>query len=583
MQSAPTEPSAIIRIVGITCFGILIGTVASLAAIGFVELVDLLNDLLFISPRSRVLAGTTPWLSVATIAVPAAGGLVVGLLCYHLIPERRPHGPPEFIESCQKYSGDLPARSGAVTALASLVALGSGASVGQYGPLAHMGATLGATVARVFGVARIWGRIGIGCGVAAAISTAFNAPIAGIIFAHEVVLRHYSLRAFAPVTVASTMGFIISNVLLHYEPTFHIRTESITHAHEFLFFIVIGVSGALVAVVFMRSILFFTRLASSFRIPSYLKPAFAGAVVGCIGVWIPDILGIGDLTLRFATIEGAFSSTELATIMVAKILATALCIGFGFAGGVFSPALFIGILFGALSAIGVDFVLDDARSSIAVYAVCGMVAVMSPVIGAPLTSILIVFELTRNYDLATAAMVSVVFSNVVAYRIFGRSFFDVQLSRRGLDLSLGSDKAVLSERTIAEYITQDFTRLSDTLTLEQSKAVLVETGRAEGYVVDAAGVYMGTVSLGKLLRLEADGASPSAALSTVAEREALVFRQDTSLWEAMAEMGEFVGQSIPVVRSQDDNKLVGVIFEGSIIKGYLEVQATLRRDQHEAT
>lgn len=583
MRRMTTQSSAIVRIVGVTLFGIFTGAIASLAAIGFVDLIDWLNDLLFISPRSRVLLGNASWLPLATIAVPALGGLIVGLLCYHFIPERRPHGPPEIIASCQTSSGVLPTRSGAVTALASLVSLGSGASVGQYGPLAHMGATLGSTGARVFGVARTWGRIGIGCGVAAAISTAFNAPIAGIIFAHEVVLRHYSLRAFAPVTVASTMGFIISNVVFDRNPLFRIRPESVAHAYEFLFFIVIGVCGALVAVVFMRAILFFAKLASRLTIPSYLKPMLAGTAVGVAGIWLPDILGIGKETLRFATIAGAFSAPELALNLVAKILATALCIGFGFAGGVFSPALLIGVLFGALASTGIEWIADAHHSNIAVYAVCGMVAVTSPVIGAPLATILIVFELTRNYDLTTAAMVSVVFSNVVAYRVFGRSIFDVQLLRRGLDLSMGSDKVILSERTIADYITQDFTRLSQTQSLDQCESVLVQTGRAEGYVVDAEGVYLGKVSVNELLRSNAAGTSASDDISTIADREALVFTQDTSLWAAMAEMGDFVGESIPVVRSHDDGELVGVIFEGSIVKAYLDVQNDVRRDQHEAT
>lgn len=579
----PTASSTVLRILRVTLFGILTGTIASIAAIGFVDLVDWLNDLLFISPRSRVLAGAAPWLPLATVAVPAFGGLIVGLLCHYLIAERRPHGPADIIESCQTFSSKVPERSGAVTALASLVALGSGASVGQYGPLAHMGATLGSAAARVFGATRPLGRIGIGCGVAAAISTAFNAPIAGIIFAHEVVLRHYSLRAFAPITVASTIGFIISNVVFDRNPLFRIRPESVAHAHEFLFFIIIGVSGALVAVAFMRAILFFGHIASTLTIPNYLKPMLAGATVGFVGIWLPDILGIGEVTLRFATIQGAFSPTELAIVLVAKILATALCIGFGFAGGVFSPALLIGVLFGALGGIGMDWIASGYHSSIAIYAICGMVAVTSPVIGAPLTSILIVFELTRNYDLTTAAMVSVVFSNVVAYRVFGRSFFDVQLLRRGLDVSMGSDKVVLGKRTIAGYITQDFIRLSQTQSLGQSQAALVEAKTTKGYVVDSGGVYLGTVTLNQLLSSQSSGDPASTPIGTIASREALVLTEGTSLWTAMADMGDFVGESIPVVRSHDDNELVGVIFEAAIVKGYLDVQNEVRRDQYEAT
>ena len=145
----------------------------------------------------------------------------------------------------------------------------------------------------------------------------------------------------------------------------------------------------------------------------------AGAMLGLAAIWLPDILGIGKETLRFAVIDHAFVPGELAFLLVAKILATALCIGFGFAGGVFSPSLLIGILFGALAGNGAELVFGDLRSDLAIYAICGMVSVTSAVIGAPLTTILIVFELTRNYDLATAAMVSVVFSNLVSYRVFG--------------------------------------------------------------------------------------------------------------------------------------------------------------------
>ncbi|MDH3691304.1 MAG: chloride channel protein [Gammaproteobacteria bacterium] len=576
-----TEPNTITRILRITAFGILTGAAASLAAIVFVEIVAQLNNLLFISPRSRVLAGETPWLTLMTIVVPTAGGLVVGLLCRY-IAEDRPHTPSDVIRSVQLLSGKLPMRSSALTALASIVALGSGASVGQYGPLAHMGATLGSATSRLFKAGRTMGTIGVGCGVAAAISTAFNAPIAGIIFAHEVILRHYSLRAFAPITVASTMGFIVANVLFERAPLFRIQSVSVDHALEFLAFVIIGITGALVAVAFMRSILFCNRLADNIPLPSYLKPMVAGAVVGVVAIWLPDILGIGKETLRFAIIEDAFSPAELTVTLIAKILATALCIGFGFAGGVFMPAMLIGILFGALGGAGMEWVVADFRSDIAIYAICGMVAVTSPVIGAPLTSILIVFELTRNYDLTTAAMVSVVFSNVVAYRIFGRSLFDVQLSLRGFDLSLGRDKVVLDHRVVADYLTQKFTRLAPTLTLSEAKAVLTQAGNSEGYVVSTDGIYLGTVSLPQLLALEAQGQSVDERVDSVAAPEQLVLTSDTSLWEAMENMGDFVGESIPVLRSTNDRHLAGVVFEASIVKGYMDVQHEIRRDEHGA-
>ena len=186
----------------------------------------------------------------------------------------------------------------------------------------------------------------------------------------------------------------------------------------------------------------------------------AGAALGVAAIWIPEILGIGGETVRAVLAGDIVASDRLLLLLVAKLLATALCIGFGFAGGVFGPALLIGALFGAFAAGGAEWVLGELRAETVVYATCGMVAVISAVIGGPLTSILIVFELTRNYELATAAMVSVVFSNLVSYRIFGRSFFDVQLEDRGFDVSLGRDKVILGDRRVGDYLNRSYTVLA---------------------------------------------------------------------------------------------------------------------------
>ena len=568
------------RIVSIAVLGMAAGALASLAAIAFVELVAVLNRWLLISPRSRFMVDDAQWLLFATVCVPAAGGLIVGIV-HRCIPERRSHGPPDVIRSVQGLDGRIPARSGFLSALASVVSLGAGASVGQYGPLAHLGATLGSLVARLDRHSRWMATVGVGCGVASAISTAFNAPIAGIIFAHEVILRHYSLRAFAPITVAATIGYVIANVVFERPPLFRVEAVTSSSAPEFLGFILIGVGGAFVAVLYMRAILYSSRVARTLPVADYLKPMLAGAVLGLAALWLPDILGIGKETLRFAVIDHAFSPGELSLLLIAKILATALCIGFGFAGGVFSPALLIGILFGALAGNGAELLLGDLRSDIAIYAICGMVAVTSAVIGAPLTTILIVFELTRNYDLATAAMVSVVFSNLVSYRIFGRSLFDVQLRIRGFDLSAGRDKVILDHRLIESYITRDYTALAPNTPLGEAKSRLLESRSHEGYVIDAGGVYLGTVKLEELVTNEESGGLGSdTAVARLAKREALILTAKTSVWAAMERMGDFVGESIPVVEEGVDGRMLGVVFEATIVKAYLDTMNDIRREEN---
>ena len=556
-----------------------VGVLTSLAAIAFVELVLLLNEWLLISPRSRFMVEDSGLLLLATVGVPALGGLVVGAI-HRSIPERRSHGPPDIIRSVQTMDGRIPARSGFLSALASVVSIGAGASVGQYGPLAHLGATLGSLVARVSRDSRWMATVGVGCGVAAAISTAFNAPIAGIVFAHEVILRHYSLRAFAPITVAATMGYVVANVVFERPPLFRVEAISVDFAPEFLGFILIGAAGAFVAVLYMRAILYSGRIAGKLPVADYLKPMLAGAVLGLAAIWLPDILGIGKETLRFAVIDHAFAPGGLAFLLVAKILATALCIGFGFAGGVFSPALLIGILFGALAGNGAELALGELRSDIAIYAICGMVAVTSAVIGAPLTTILIVFELTRNYDLATAAMVSVVFSNLVSYRIFGRSLFDVQLRMRGFDLSAGREAVILDHRLIESYVTGDYTALAPDMSLGEARSRLLAARTHEGYVVDAGGAYVGTVKLDEIVACEEAGNhATDTAVSGLAKPEALILTEKTSVMTAMEQMGGFVGESIPVT-AEDDSRMLGVVYEASIVRAYLDMVNDIRREEN---
>ena len=572
------EPNTAVRILRNAILGMVTGTLASLAAIGFVDLVLLLNEWLLVSPRSRFMQEDARLLLLATIVVPAAGGLIVGI-AHRYIPEHRALGPPDVIRAVQGPDGRIPLRSGFLSALTSVVSLGAGASVGQYGPLAHLGATFGSLVARLNRHAGMTDTVWVGCGVAAAISTAFNAPIAGIVFAHEVILRHYSLRAFAPITVAATIGHVMANVVFERPPLFRVEPIAVGSAPEFLGFIAIGVVGAFVAVLYMRAILVSTRIARRLPIADHLKPMLAGALLGIAAIGMPDILGIGKETLRFAVIDHAYSSGELALLLVAKILATALCIGFGFAGGVFSPALLTGILFGALAGNGAELALGELRSDVAIYAICGMVAVASAVIGAPLTTILIVFELTRNYDLATAAMVSVVFSNLVSYRIFGRSLFDVQLRMRGFDLSAGRDKVILERQPIESWVTRDFVALAPDMPIGEAKARLLGARSHEGYVVDANGAYLGEVTLAEIVASEEGGRPGETTAARLANRDGLFFTPKTSVWDAMERMGDYVGESIPVVEDGGP-RLLGVVFEAAIVKAYLDAMKNMRSEEH---
>ena len=570
------EGTSAYRIAIVSLVGLSVGALSSLASLAFIDALFWLNNALLISAYSRIQYEAQPaLLTAATVLVPVLGGLIVGQIVARFIAERRGLGPPDAILAVQTREPPPSLRSGIASTLAALVSLGCGASVGQYGPLVYLGTLMGSLAQRLDLQLRDLQGIAIACGVAAAISTAFNAPIAGLVFAHEVILRHYSLRAFAPVTVASATGYVIANVILERPPLFLVEFSGVQHGHEFVLFAIEGVLAAYLAASFMLLIAFAGRMAQRSRLPASLRPALAGLVLGLSALQLPEVLGVGKETLRFATIEGAFAADELAVLVAAKLAVTAICVGFGFVGGVFSPALLIGVMAGALFGLIWPQIVPLAHSGIVPYAICGMMAVTSPVIGAPLTTILIVFELTRNYDLTIAAMVSVVFSNLIAYRMFGRSLFDVQLAARGFDLSLGRDKAILGCKSITKNISQDYVTVGADETVRAATARLRELGRAEAVVLGPGQEFIGHIRLRDIMEL-----SGEAAMRDAVDARSPVFSETTTLWEAMQAIGDFVGEAIPLVDGH--GRIMGVVPEGAVVQGYMEAVHDLRREENAA-
>ena len=553
------------RMAILTVTALAVGAAASFAAIAFVELVSLLNSALLVAPRARVQWEKLPWLVIAaTLSVPTLGGLAVGLIHRHLSPEHRPLGPPDVIRAVQFHRPLPDARSGLVSTLTAVLSLGTGASVGQYGPMVYLGALMGAAVRRLrLGVPNLAG-IAISCGVAAAISTAFNAPIAGLVFAHEVVLRHYATQAFAPVTVASATGYVIANVVFERPALFLVEFAGVAHGYEFALFAVMGVLVALAAIGFMRLLLACGPWIAGVVAHPALRPGVAGLAVGLTALALPDVLGIGTETLRFATIEGAFGQGELVVLILAKIALTALCIGAGFSGGVFSPALLIGSLIGALFWTLTTGAGGIPTSGVAVYAIGAMMAFASAVIGAPLSCILIVFELTRNYDITIAAMVAVVFSNLVAHRLFGRSLFDVQLARRGMDFSQGRDRAHLAALPVRDLLSEAAVTMTPDDTSGQVAARLAAAGWRQAFALDADGRLAGVYS-------PSEGQQPAT----------LTFDDDTSLADAMERMRGFVGDAVPVV-TRADGRYLGAVSEADMVSAWLDHVARIRKEENAA-
>ncbi len=551
--------------------GCTIGLLSAIAATLFVKWIAVAENSL-VASHLRNETGLGDWILLAVVL--SAGGLTVGLIRRWAAPDPL-QGPANAIAAAHGVKRYMPAIAGFKSTLASLVSISCGASVGQYGPLAHLGANLGAVTADLFGTDSGRRSIAIACGTAAAIATAFDAPIAGIVFAHEVILRHFSLRAFAPVTVAASMGYIFTHFVIDHHPIFELSETVFVFAPEYVFFSLIGIFGGLIAVFFMQTIQYFTEFSNRVPLSPIVRPAAAGLVVAVIAWWIPEILGVGQVPLK-AALAGDMVSVQLMLILLAKILATALCIGFGFSGGVFSPALLIGVMFGALLGGYADLLFEGTHTSLVIYAACGMVAVVSPVIGAPLTAILIIFELTRSYDVTTAAMVSAVFSNLVSYRVFGRSFFDHQLSRAGYDISMGREKLVLTQNSIEPCVNRDCLCLSETDSLQQAIDSMRQHVAAECCVLGGDGEYLGMLRLSDLM-FQSEAIAP-LNVEEYLHRDVPSLELSTPIWQAMDHVKHSSHDTFPVL-GEDDRMFRGVVSRRDIVDAYIRLSRKVQREQ----
>jgi CIC family chloride channel protein len=471
-------------------------------------------------------------------------------------------GPADSIYAAHSEIAKVDTKRGLGSALAALIVTSGGGSVGQYGPLVHFGSTIGLSLKAFFRL-RMNPDIFIGCGVAAAISAGFNAPLAGVIFAHEAILRHFSLRAIAPIFVASISASAFSEFFFGASPNMLSLSQIVPPLNNILpILIVLGPIFAIVAVTFLYSL----RATSTFAAKSgkykATLPFTAALICGAVGIIFPEILGLGVEPIN-ELIAGNISYGKVAFLLVAKISMTSLCIGFGLFGGVFSPALFIGVSAGSLAASAL--LLFGYAGAEQVIIIAGMAAISASVIGAPITSVLLVLELTGSYEYAVAAMVAVIICNLITYRIFGLSFFDRQLLDQGVDMRLGRESIALSQRPVTTCIGSTFVRLTPEITGVEATKLMRNAGMVESYVMDAAENYVGKLDI-----FGAISAAENRVLSFV-DSEPITLYENDSLQTAMTKTVDFVGESIPII-SSDKRRLIAVVSEGSIFQAVIDVQ-----------
>lgn len=390
------------------------------------------------------------------LGVPIVGGLIVGLILHHFTPDGRSRSVADVIDGAALHEGRVEVKAGIASAIASLITLSTGGSTGREGPVVHIGAMISTKVSNWIGADGITGRDLLGCAVAAAVSASFNAPIAGTLFALEVILRHFAVHAFAPIVIASVAGTVVSRIEFGNITEFLLPAENVLEFYvELPAFVLLGLICGLVAVALMKSIFwaddFGTHVMERTGLPSWLRPAMAGALLGAIAILFPHIIGVGYETISTA-LTGKLLFWGAVSFAAVKALAVVITVAGRMGGGVFSPSLMLGALTGLAFGLAATAIFPEVSGSQTLYALAGMGAVAAAVLGAPISTTLIVFELTGDWQTGLAVMVAVSLSTALASRLVHRSFFLTQLERRNVHLAAGPQAYLLAALGVSKVM-----------------------------------------------------------------------------------------------------------------------------------
>jgi len=484
------------------------------------------------------------------ILIPTVGGLLVGLLMQWL-PGKRYHGIADVMEACALNSARMSVRSGIGAAVAAALSIGVGAPLGREGPAVHIGSSISAWIAEKLGLDRRQSLALLGCGAAAAVTVSFATPIAAVIFALEVIVGYYTLRVFAPVVIAAMVAVIVRDIFIGGEPLFYLPQYTLKSYWELVWFAMIGVLGAGTSWLVIKLVAMCQTGWSAVAIPQWLRPAIAGCLIGMIAVELPLILSVGTEAISQA-IRGEMAFTMMVALLFFKLLTVGIAIGSGFAGGVFSPALYIGAMLGGVfwalaSMTGLPFAEQG------VYAVVGTAAVASAMLGAPISTILIVFELTRNYEITLGVMTAAAFASTTMSLTGHGSFFRWQLSQRAVNISAGRD------------ITPDSTggELESKMGAQRQRLAMI---------VDEDGQFHGSTTLQLVVAhgVEQGLDHPVGAAAIDAEFSASA---SMNIVTALQRMAEQQVEYLPVVDKSDKDKpvMLGVVTKTDLLAEHYDV------------
>lgn len=571
------EPSGII-VLGAAALAVGVGT--SIGVWAYKQLIVWFTDLAF-NKLGGALAPLGHW---TIMLVPVVGGLLVGLLLYFFIREERAHGVAGIMEAVALAGGRLRYRRMPAKVGISAVSIGFGASVGPEDPSVQLGANLGSMVGQLGRLSDDAVRTLVAAGAAAAISATFNAPIAGVFFALEIILGEVTGHTFGVVILASVAAAVFMQAVAGNQPAFHVPVYEFRSWVDLPFYALLGVIAGFIAALYIFLIYRAQAVFRDITLPRWAKPALAGLLVGAVGVFLPQIFGVG-----YDTIEKLLNGEQMAFLLViallaAKLILTPTSLAGGFIGGVFAPSLFLGATLGSAYGMVLERILPVSTVVAPAFALVGMAAVLAGTVRAPLTAILLLFEMTGDYRIILPVMFAAGLSLLVARRLQPHSVYEYGLALKGIRLERGRDVEVLEGITVGEVMRSDLPTLSEEATLGAAAEVFANTRHHGLPVVDAQGDLVGIFTVSDLERAEAEEDSEPAKVGLVCTRDILVAYPEESIGSALRRMSVRDIGRLPVVARDDPRRLLGVLRRNDLVRAYdlaLTRRTAIRHQAHQ--
>ncbi|MFG2596578.1 chloride channel protein [Streptomyces sp. NPDC048462] len=456
-----------------------------------------------------------PWLGpFFVLLTPVVGGLLYGPLVDRFAKEARGHGVPEVMLAVARRGGRINANVAVVKSLASALTIGSGGSVGREGPIVQIGSALGSTLGRMAKVTEGRMRLLVACGAAGGIAATFNAPLAGVFFAMELILRDFAIESFGAVVLSSVAASVIGRAAFGDSAFLDLPSFHVEHIAQYGLFALLGIAAGCAGIGFTR-VLYWVEDACdwAWRGPEWLRPAAGGLLLGLVLLVLPQMYGVGYPVLEKAA-EGRYAAGFLLLLLVGKILATSLTIGIGGSGGVFAPSLFIGAMLGSAYGIGAQQLLPGTAGAVGAYALVGMGAVFAGSARAPITAVVILFELTGQYSIILPLMLAIVTATLVSKLLSRDTVYTLKLRRRGIDLDAAAPVAAPRDRRVDEVMEELPYPLSARTALSAAALLLAHSEHGSLPVFDADEKYVGTLTaraVAEALAANPDGGADAPA------------------------------------------------------------------------